>query len=171
LRKVVLFIATSLDGQISRPDGGIDWLFHGEDYGYTDFQSTIDVWLLGRTTYEHSLLYAGAQFEGREVYVFSRRRAGVRLGGVQFVDDDPSDLVARLRERPGKDIWLIGGGELVSAFLERDLIDEIRLFVHPIVLGAGRPLFPPIPKERLLRLVDAHTFADGLVELRYVRER
>ncbi|MFA7096730.1 MAG: dihydrofolate reductase family protein [Gammaproteobacteria bacterium] len=172
MRKLVLFIATSLDGYIARPDGGIDWLFTDQGYGYPEFFAGVDTVLMGRRTYEQLLaLGGGYPYPGTRGYVFSRRRGGERNAHVAFIADDVATFVQRLKEEPGKTIWLVGGAEIARACLLHDLVDESVISVHPLVLGAGIPLFlPPLPTLRLT-LARCQVYDSGLVQLTYRRER
>ena len=171
MRQVILFIATSLDGFIARPDGGIDWLFTDRDYGYAAFYEGVDAVILGRKTYEQVLTFGEFPYSGKECYVFTRTPVKGRDDRVVFVDQDPAVLIGRLRERPGRNIWLVGGAALAREFAVRDLIDEYIISVHPLILGSGIPLCKePYPPARLT-LVDCTTFPSGLVQLTYSRLR
>jgi dihydrofolate reductase len=169
MRRVKLFIACSLDGCIARPDGGIDWLFSDGDYGYREFYASIDTVVMGRKTYELSLSFGEYPYPGASTYVFSRRRAGERDAHVQFTGDEVGAFMRRLQAEPGRDIWLVGGGELVREFLNAELIDDFIVSVHPAVLGAGLPLFPSPARETWLRHVKTLSFESGLVQLHYQR--
>jgi dihydrofolate reductase len=172
MRKVVLFIATSLDGFIARPDGGIDWLFSDADYGYAAFFDSIDTVVMGRKTYELSLSFGPPYvYEGKASYVFSRTNAGTKDEHAEFIAGSSKDFIHSLRARAGKDIWLVGGAELVRDFLAEDLIDEFVISIHPIVLGAGMPLFPADARELSLTLKNSIAFESGLVQLHYERMR
>src|SRR4051812_33428618 len=119
-RKVIVHIGTSADGYIARPDGNLEWLTSRPApagfYGMNAFTKTIDTKLLGRATYEQSLKL-GAKFEGKDRYiVFSRQsRPAAAPPGVEFVQGDIGAFVRDLREQPGKDIWLMGGGEIIAS--------------------------------------------------------
>ena len=167
MRRVKLFIATSLDGYIARPDGGIDWLFGDADYGYREFYESIDTVVMGRKTYELSLSFGEYPYPRTAAYVFSRRRAGDRDEHAEFVGSPVGPFVRALCAQPGKDIWLVGGGELTREFLNEDLIDDYIVSVHPVVLGAGLALFPSPARETRLRHVKTLSFASGLVQLHY----
>ena len=171
MRKVRLFIATSLDGHIARADGRIDWLFHDADYGYAAFYDSIDTVVMGRRTYDEVLGLGPYPYPDKAGYVFSHSRPARIAKHVEFVSGPPGKLVARLRETAGKDIWLAGGAGLAAAFLDDDLVDEIIVSVHPVVLGSGIPLFPRQGREVALTLRGVQSFASGLVQLRYERRR
>ena len=167
MRKVTLFIASSLDNFIARLDGGIDWLFSDGDYGYERFYDSIDTVLMGRKTYE-TAVRLGEGFSGKECYVFTRfPENDLKTAENIHLESDPPNLVKRLRLAKGKDIFLEGGGETISAFLNDGLIDEIVLSVHPIILGGGIPLFNNVKKEVKLQLMNSTRYQSGLVQLHY----
>ncbi len=166
MRKVILFIANSLDGFVARPDGGFDWLFTDGDYGMRDFFKSVDTALVGRKTYD---LMAGQKSTntGMKGYVFSRSPQKSKDKHVEFVSGDIRNFILALKEQPGKDIWLVGGGELMASFLQKRLIDEFILTVHPIILGAGIPLFRGESQQIDLQLLACQTYESGIVQLRY----
>lgn len=171
MRRIKLYIAASLDGFIARPDGAIDWLATEGDYGYGPFYASIDTVVMGRKTYDTARSFGEYPYPDRAGFVFSRQRAGTVDENVTFVGGDVGEFADALRRRPGRDIWLVGGGELARSFFDRDLVDEIQLFVHPILLGSGVPLFPPRPGELRWRLLRSRAFPNGLVELHLARDR
>ena len=166
MRKVILFIASSLDGYIARENGGIDWLFSDADYGYSEFYSSIDTVIVGRKTYDQSLGFEEYPYKGKKVYVFTRdKRAGDRY--VDFVSSDLAGLVRKLKQLEGKDIWLVGGSDIVSILLNAGLVDRIILSIHPIVLGRGIPLFKGLTQEIQMKLVKTLSYPSGLAQLHY----
>lgn len=166
-RRVRLFIAASLDGCIAGPHGEIDWLFHDQDYGYTEFARSVDTVLMGRRSYEASLAFEPWPYPDMAAWVFTRAAQPPEDERVTFTARPPAEVVATIRKRPGKDLWLLGGGELVRAFLDDGLVDEIAVAVHPLVLGRGLPLFPEGARGTALRLVDSRAYDSGLVMLTY----
>lgn len=141
-RKVVVHIATSADGYIARPDGDLEWLTSRPApkgfYGLNEFMRSIDTTLLGRKTYEVSRRM-GATFDSQNRHiVFSRHAppADAPLG-VEFVNGAIGPFVSHLREQPGKDIWLMGGGDLIASFLDAQAIDEFVISVVPVFFGMG----------------------------------
>jgi dihydrofolate reductase len=170
MRNVVLYIATSLDGYIAGPAGEIDWLFTDQDYGYTEFFAGVDTVIMGRKTYEVSLGFGDYPYPGTRGIVFSRTRRGSDAN-VTFAAGDIATTLSELKRAPGKNIWLVGGGEIVAECVAHDLIDEFLLFVHPIILGRGIPLFAPGLPRRTLQLVNCASFDSGLVQLSYKRPR
>ena len=166
MSKVVLFIATSLDGYIAGPKGEIDWLFHDADYGYKAFFDSVEALVMGRKTYELSLSFGEWPYGDKPAYVFTRQTPPDD-SRVRFVAGDAAGLIAGLRARASKNIWLVGGAALVSTFLREGLIDEFVISIHPQLLGAGIPLFEPGVPRLGLRLMGVTPFASGLVQLRY----
>lgn len=170
MRKIILFIASSLDGFIAGKSGEIDWLFTDQDYGYTEFFKAIDVVIMGRKTYDQALTFGEYPFREKEAFVFSRTRVGATDGNANFISGDVAVFTESLKSRHGKDIWLVGGSELIQQFLKHDLIDEFVISIHPIILGEGIPLFPiPNPMQEL-HLEQCKTFNTGLVQITYSRK-
>lgn len=168
MQKVVLFIATSFDGFIADKNGGIDWLFSDADYGYTDFYATIDAIVIGRRTYEQSLTLAtGWPFEGKPTYVLTRNPNKWNHPKAEFVSEDVLHLTKRLRAQHKKDIWLVGGAEVVEAFRKERLIDEYIISIHPVILGDGIPLFQKEHLPEWLTLEAVQSYPSGLVQLKY----
>src|SRR5687768_167313 len=144
-RKVIVHIGTSADGYIARPDGDLEWLTSRPApkgfYGMNAFMKSIDTKLLGRKTYEVSRRM-GAKFDSgsSRTIVFTRHAAPAAApSGVEFVSGPIGPFVSRLREQPGKDIWLMGGGDLIASFLDEHAIDEFVISVAPIFIGDGIP--------------------------------
>ena len=175
MRKIKLYIASSLDSFIADENGNIDWLFSDADYGYTEFYNSIDTILVGRKTYEQSLTFEEYPYKGKKVYVFThnakekKKKNKKTTSDVEYIDKDIPEFVRSLIQQPfsNGDIWLLGGGEILSLFLNAELVDEIILSVHPIILGKGIPLFKNIKKSVKLRLLESIPFESGLVQLRY----
>lgn len=165
--KVVLFIATSLDGYIASTDGAVDWLFHDADYGYTEFMASVDAVVMGRKTWEQARTFEDVPFAGKHVIVFSRSQSNADASRIRFVQSDPETTIPEIKSSVEKDIWLVGGGDLIQQFIASHLIDEFRIFVHPIILGHGIPLFTQQPQRANLTFVGSQSFPSGLVELRY----
>jgi len=170
-RKVILGLGISLDGYIARLDGTVDFLFMPKDYSMGPFFKTIDTCVLGRKTYEDGLKMGGSFTGSTKYYVFSKTQPAGERNGVLFTSDSPSSVIAALREKPGKNIWLMGGGELIRGFLKEDLVDELYIGVVPTLLGEGIPLFPSGFPQREFDLVENKTYSKGLIALRYERAR
>ena len=177
MRTLSLFIATSLDGYIAKPDDDLSFLKivekEGEDYGYTEFTSTIDTIILGRKTYDWVLGKIGASHYDngeRNVYVITRtERPGV--GKTKFYTGDITELVRQLKRENGKNIYCDGGAEIVNELLKNDLIDEFIISVIPVLVGDGIRLFKDGRPEQQLTLVNTKTFDTGLTQLHYKRKR
>ena len=167
LRQVSLFTAMSLDGFIATKDGGIEWLFHDQDYGYTTFFQSVDTVLAGRLTFEQSLSLSDDPFEGKRTYVFTRSGRGGALGAVEFIRDDPAKFTQALKTTEGGKIWLVGGGQINTLLMSAGLIDEMVISVHPVVLGQGIPLFNRETGQVSYTLVEQKAFPSGLVQLKY----
>lgn len=167
MRKVKLSVASTLDNYIARPDGGFDWIFHDQDYGLREFFSSVDVALIGRKMHDLMVKARRPNFPGMKNYVFSRTKIGRGQGGVEFVSEDARPFIETLKAQPGKDIWLAGGGELALAFLQGQLVDEIQLAVHPILLGDGIPLFAGKFPQTNLRLSKCREYETGVLHLTY----
>ena len=171
-RNVIVHIATSADGYIARPDGDLEWLTSRPApagfYGLPAFMQTIDTKLLGRKTYEWSLRL-GAKFDSQYRYiVFSSQAPPADApSGVEFVNGAIGPFVNSLREQPGKDIWLMGGGELIASLLDEHAIDEFVISVVPVFIGDGIPLIARRHRHVPLDLHSVERFEDGLVQLRY----
>lgn len=172
MRKIVLGLGISIDGYIARRDGSVDFLFMPNDYSMAPFFETVDAAIMGRKTYDAALKMGGSFGTSKmETYVCSRLLPPGEHDGVIFTDAAPSGLATELRKRPGRNIWLMGGGELAREFLRADLVDELYLGVVPTLLGEGLPLFPSGFPQRDFSLVENKTYSKGLIALRYSRTR
>ncbi|RAJ94441.1 dihydrofolate reductase [Larkinella arboricola] len=169
MRKVKLFIATSLDSYIAGPNGEIDWLFADGDFGYSAFIQTVDTTLMGNETYKLTQSLGEFPYQSLTNYVFTRNSDATEAPYVKFISGDITAFVADLKQQPGKDIFLVGGGQINALLLDAGLIDELQVFVHPISLGKGIPLFQPTEKRHPWRFVSSRSFERGLIELRYVK--
>ena len=176
-RKIIVYIATSADGYIARPDGDVEWLNRRPDtvdYGMDVFYRTIDTILWGRKTYDWLLRYhkkkgeTGGMFDTKVAnYVFSRKPPKRAAPGAEFVSERVKPFVQRLRATPGKHIWMMGGGELVASFLDAGEIDEFDIHVIPNFIGKGIPLMAPRHRDVPLRLRSVKKYPDGVARLRY----
>jgi dihydrofolate reductase len=173
-RKIIVYIATSADGYIARPDGDVEWLNRRPDtidYGMSAFYATIDTILWGRKTYDWILNYYRKQsgmFDTKLAnYVFSRSEPKKEAPDVQFVSEPVKIFAQRLRATPGKHIWMMGGGELIASFLDAGEIDEFDIHVMPTFIGEGIPLMAPRHRDVALHLESTSKYPDGVVRLRY----
>ena len=171
MRKVVLGLGISLDGYIARPDGAVDFLFMPKNYSMTPFFKTVDVAVMGRKTLEAGLKMTGGKFDnyGIKCYVMSRSEPAGERDGYEVTNQTPKALIAELRKRPGKNIWMMGGGELAREFLKADLIDAMEVGVVPVLIGEGIPLFPAGFPEREFKLIENKAYRKGLLVLKYER--
>lgn len=168
MRKIVYFVTSSLDGFIARPNGGIDWLIQAEgdeDFGFARFQESIDTVIQGRQTYEHVLKLGPYPYQSQKNYVFSRKL--LECQHAELVRQPVPQFVRWLRDQPGKDIWLVGGGELAAAFLAAEAIDELKVFIQPVLLGEGIPLAKYIGRDIRLTVISSHAFRQGLVQINF----
>ncbi|MBK7873849.1 MAG: dihydrofolate reductase [Saprospiraceae bacterium] len=170
MRKVILGLAVSLDSFIEGPNGEYDWCFTDQDYGMSDFFNRIDAVFIGRKSFELAQAHAsegGADWMPKvEEYVFSNTLESVPEGKI-LVKGDIQQQVMEIKNRPGKDIWLFGGADLTAALMQLGLVDELWLSVHPILLGAGKPLFIGLKDRIELTLLESKTYDTGLVSLKY----
>ncbi len=174
-RKIVVYIAASLDGYIATKDDDLGWLTTvvGEgDNGYAAFLQTVDTVVMGRRTYEWLLGEVGrAQFPYRQqkCYVLSSG-APHEDGLVTFTNESAEALAARLTATEGGDIWLVGGGRLLADFVDKQLVDEWIVSFAPTILGDGIPLFRGSSIETKLQLVDVHRYGQ-FAQLHYTTLR
>lgn len=168
MRRVRFSVAMSLDGYIAGPHGEHDWIVMDPDIDFGGLMAAFDTVLLGRKTYEARRRHGGGAMPGMHAYVFSRTLRQEDCQGVT-VSNDPMETLAALREAPGKDIWLFGGGELFRGMLELGLVDSVELAVIPVLLGGGLPLLPHPAKQAKLRLTNHRVYPKtGTVSLEYV---
>ena len=172
MRSVLLGLGISIDGYIARRDGSVDFLFMPKDYSMAPFFAGIDTAIMGRKTYDVAQAMGGGWYGPKmAVYVMSRTLPAGERNGYTFTHQTPEALVAQIRKNKGKDIWMMGGGELVREFLKADLIDELYIGVVPVLLGEGLPLFPGGFPQRDFALTENRTFSKGLISLKYKRVR
>jgi dihydrofolate reductase len=173
MRKIVLGLGISLDGYIARPNGDVDFLFMPKDYSMGPFFATIDAAIMGRKTLDVALRMGSNSFKDSKMatYVMSRTKPPGERDGLIYTNQSPATLVAEIRKRPGKNIWMMGGGELAREFLKEDLVDELYIGVVPVLIGEGIPLFPPGFPQREFTLLENKTFSKGMIALKYARAR
>lgn len=177
MKKVILDLAVSLDGFIEGPNGEIDWCIMDDDMNFDRFLESVDTIFYGRASYdawgnyqpdalaseaEQSLWKAVHE---KKKYVFStQNREDVKA---TFIQSDIAAAVSSIKNGEGQDIWLYGGARLIKAFISEGLIDTYRVSVHPIVLGAGKPLFEDLKDRISLKLIQTNVFKSGVVQLIY----
>ena len=176
-RKILLDLAISLDGFIEGKNGETDWCIMDEDMDFTGFLNSVDTILYGRKSYElwgEYIPEIEATDMEREIwksvhskkkYVFSKTLTKLENG--VLIKDNIAEEINKLKSEPGRDIWLYGGASLITTFINLNLVDEYRLSVHPVILGAGKPLFIDINQRLGLKLVDTRSFSSGVVQLSY----
>src|SRR5436309_3112875 len=181
MRKVTLGLANSLDNYIARKDGGFDWLHWSKEVAEISakFMKTVDALLIGRKTYEVMLGQGQNSYPGGKNYVFTRSKKKAaalkkRLAAlkkpdknVEIVSEDAAEFVGKLKRGKGKGIVVFGGGELAKSLFEADLIDEIVLNIHPVLLGSGIPLFYEMKRQIDLELLDCSVLKGGYLAVTY----
>lgn len=177
-RKVILDLAVTLDGFIEGKNGEIDWCIMDEEMNFADFLHQIDAIFYGRKSYDLWGQYTPKNedsetekeiwklIHSKKKYVFSRTQKGADSEAI-FINGNILEEVNKLKEIPGKNIWLYGGADLIATFIHLKLIDEFRLSVHPVVLGEGKPLFSDLKERINLTLAHSKTFSSGVVQLTY----
>lgn len=177
MTQVKLYIAASLDGFIARPDGNLDWLMalpnpNNIDHDYGKFMETIGATIMGSATYKVVLGFdIEWPYPNVMSYVASRNpKLPISTPMTKLITEDIVTFTERLKSEMEKDIWLIGGGQLITTFLNHNLIDEMTLTLIPNILGEGIPLFPNKPAESIWQLVDAKTYETGAVSIIYKRK-
>jgi dihydrofolate reductase len=169
MRTVTYGAACSVDGFIARSDHGVDWLRWSNDVGaITDrFWKTIDTVVMGRKTFEVATKSGGGAYPEVKNYVFSRTLQGIDNPKVELIREDAATFVARLKEEHGKNICVMGGGDLASTLFNAGLIDEVGLNVHPVLLGSGIPMFPKVQRQIDLELIESRSLEGGCFYLLY----
>lgn len=171
MRKVILYIAMSLDGYIAKEDNNIDFLSvvesKGEDYGYASFQKEVDTLIWGRRTYDKVLSFGiDFPYKDKKCYVLSRTRTG-KDENVEYYNGAIKELIEGLKKQKGKDIYCDGGGETVFSLLKEGLIDRLIISAIPHLLGSGIRLFKSGRPEQALKFRKSISFPTGLVQLWY----
>jgi dihydrofolate reductase len=176
-RKIIVYIATSADGFIARRDGSVDWLERPRpkgNYGMGTFNKSIDTTLWGRKTYDMAIDFqkkgvAGSAFDTRvKNYVFTHSPLQLEAAaGVEVVNEPIKAFATRLREKTGKDIWMMGGAGIIASFLDEGEIDEFMIHIIPKFIGEGIPLVAPGRRTVPLELISCTKFTDGVVKLHY----
>lgn len=173
MRRVVLFIAMSLDGYIADTNGKVDWLI-GQDENvptadsYADFEKSIDTVIMGWTTYHQIITELSPEqwvYENLQSYVITHRNYPA-TDNITFVSADPCLLVKELTQKNGKDIWICGGADIIRQLMRHNLVDVYHISVIPTILGNGTPLFHCLEQEIPLRLIASRS-SNGITELIY----
>ncbi|WP_240415979.1 dihydrofolate reductase family protein [Paenibacillus periandrae] len=177
-RRIILDLAVTLDGFIEGKNGEVDWCIMDSETGFINFLNQIDTIFYGRKSYDlwgqftpeiedtETEKEMWGLVHSKEKYVFSRTQKGTDNQAL-VINDNILEEVNKLKNKPGKDIWLYGGASLITTFINLGLVDEFRLSVHPVILGEGKPLFIDIKQRLNLKMVNTKTFSSGVVQLIY----
>ena len=187
MKKVILDLAVTLDGFIEGPNGEIDWCNMEESdesdgSDFVDFVASIDTIFYGRISYDlwgnfqpgeqasQALKEVYKSITDKTKYVFSTTRKSDNSNAI-FIESNILERVMEIKQQPGKDIWLYGGGKLITTFMNLDFVDVYRLAVHPVILGSGKPLFKDLNERVKLKLIDSKASKSGVVLLSYSVKR
>ena len=169
--KASVFIGTSVDGFIARPNGDLDWLppGGGEEHGYEEFMATVDALVIGRKTFETVLTFDTWPYGAKPVFVLSTRAlAPAPLGAmVEHMSGSPSEIVSQLDARGIEHIY-VDGGITIQGFLQAGLIQRLIITRVPVLIGSGIPLFGATPRDIRLKHIATREYASGLVQSEYV---
>jgi dihydrofolate reductase len=171
MRKVTFRVANSLDNYIARKDGAVDWILGGEEASsaMTDFWKTLDTVVIGRKTYE-PVLKSGTPFPtypGVKNYVISRTLREDSDKNVEIIRENVVEFIRKLKTQDGKAIFVMGGGLLAKPLFEANLIDEIGVNIHPVLLGSGIPLFHEMSDQIDLELIECKRFKNDCLLVTY----
>lgn len=175
MRKIILFIAMSLDGYIADTNGGVGWLSGqasdtDDMVSYNKFIKGIDTVIMGANTYHQIVSELSPEdwmYHGLTSYIITHHHMQ-STDEIKFTDENLSLLVNRLRVEKGKDIWICGGASIVRQLMNADLIDKYYINVIPTILGGGIHLFDTVEKELKLKLVETQSY-NGITDLVYER--
>lgn len=170
-RKAIVYIATSLDGYIAKENDDLSFLsmaeMEGEDFGYSHFEKSIDTIIMGRKTYDWlKTQIPELPYPNQSVYVVSKTPRS-NDGHIQFLSEDLSNHVKKLKTEQGKNLFIVGGAQVIKTLLENKLIDEFIITMIPILLGNGIPLFLKDYPEQALELTNSNVYKNGVVQLHY----
>lgn len=175
MSNVILYIATSLDGFIARPNGNIDWLTSvpnpatGGDYGYAELLDSISTTIMGRKTYDEVIGF-GIEwpYTGLDTFVVTtNKHFEIKSPDTYPLTENLKAFVTDLKQKADKDIWLVGGGQLITTFINIGLLDRMIITIIPKLIGEGIPLFASKPAETDWKLISAQSFDTGVVNLTY----
>ncbi|WP_294081436.1 dihydrofolate reductase family protein [Proteiniphilum sp. UBA5384] len=175
MKKIKLYIATSIDGYIARNDGDLDWLTEypnpeKTDYEYQSFFNSVDTVIIGGRTFRDILCMDVVwPYKDKTTYVISRNPS-IQKDNIHFISQNIVETVSQLREAEGKDIWLVGGGEIISMLLNHDLIDEMIIITIPFLLGNGISLFSEISKESKWEATAFQKYTNGVTQVHYKKK-
>lgn len=173
MRKIKLYIAISLNGKIASTDGSVDWLENipnpeKTDFGYADFFNSVDTTIQGYNTYNQIISWGiDFPYKGKKNYVLTRKQNVENTEFVEFITENHVGFIKSLKEDSGGDIWLIGGSQANTLVINAGLLDQIIVFVIPVILSGGIDLFDAFPKETQLKLLETKTYSSGVVQIKY----
>ncbi|WP_321480384.1 dihydrofolate reductase family protein [uncultured Bacteroides sp.] len=176
MRKIKLYIAASLDGYIARSNGDIDWLTEfpnpeKNDYEYQTFFESVGIVIMGGRTYRDILnMDVVWPYQAKNTYVITHHSLAPEKN-IQFITHDIVEIITQMRNENGKDIWLVGGGEIISMLLNHELIDEMIITTIPIILGDGIALFSKVTKESQWEVFNYHKYENGVMLNHYKIKR
>lgn len=177
MRKIIAYIAQSLDGKIADQNGGVDWLDQipkpeKTDYGYMEFYQSIDTTIMGNKTYQQVKGFGiPFPYSDKKNYVLTNNQEAKNDEHVEFISTNIPEFFKQLKKEEGKNIWLIGGGKVNSFFLSHQLIDEMLIFTMPVILGEGLPLFSGTCPQTMLQLQHSTDYSSGAMLLHYLVEK
>jgi dihydrofolate reductase len=168
MKRICYVVAASLDGYIAGPNGEFDWIPHDPDVDFAALAGRFDTLVMGRRSFELTLRQGQGGMPGMQVVVLSRTLRAEDYPNVTLVADNAAEAMARLRARPGKDIWLFGGGDTFRSLLSVGLVDTVEVAIVPVLLGGGLPLLPPPAASAKLTLTGHQSYKkSGIVMLEY----
>lgn len=173
MRKIILYIAQSIDGFIATTNSSVEWLTDSDnqntednDYGYSDFYKSIDTTIMGYNTYKEILGFnIPFPYPDKKNYVFSKNHQKQEDLPVEFVSSEIIEFVSRLKQLKGKDIWLIGGSQINKVLLNNNLIDEIIITIKTVVLGDGIPMFSKGTEFRKFEIINSKVLDNNFVQI------
>jgi dihydrofolate reductase len=167
MRRIRYAVASSLDGYIAGPKGEADWITMDPEIDFNEYFAQFDTFVLGRRTFEPMAKASGPAMPGTRTFVVSRTLKQNDYPHVTVLGEGWEKTVADLRQEPGKDIWLFGGGTLFRSMLDLGLVDTVEVAIMPILLGGGIPLVPASPNRVMLELTSNRIYQSGIVSLEY----
>lgn len=175
MKKIILYIAASLDQRIAEPNDNLEWLTgfpnpEKTDYGYKDLLNEVDTVIMGGRTHRELLnMEVVWPYPEQMTYVVSHNNWDEKEN-IKFITENIIETISKLCNEVGKDIWLVGGGELIAMLLAADLVDEMRITYIPVILGKGIPLFPEQPKESKWELTENKIYNSNVLMVKYRRK-
>jgi dihydrofolate reductase len=171
--QIIAYVAMSIDGFIATKDGGVGWLdpYFIPELGFHDFLASIDTVMMGRNSYDQILGFRTWPYPGKTSFVVTGRPLLRIEGESRAVAADPDRMLRALNEAGSGRVWAVGGAITYRGLLANGLVDELRLFVVPELLGAGRPLFLAQDRPARAQLTGERRFSNGIVELNYSLSR